>query len=96
MEPGVEGAGIPEPPQVPPCPDERVLHGVLRRVPVAEDSLGDRVQAVVRGGREGIECLVVAPLCAFDEFDSHADPLERYGHLPHSQDMSDASAESFR
>ena len=28
----------------------------------------DRVQAVVCGGREGIECLVVAPLCAFDEF----------------------------
>ena len=36
--------------------------------------LGDRVQAVVCGGREGIECLVVAPLCAFDEFGRHADP----------------------
>ena len=56
-------------------PDERVLHSVLRRVPVAEDSIGDREQTVVRGGREGIESLVVAPLCAFDELGRHRRPL---------------------
>jgi hypothetical protein len=31
---------------------------------------------VVGGGREGIEGLVVAPLCAFDEFGRQADPLD--------------------
>jgi hypothetical protein len=30
---------------------------------------------VVCGGREDIECLVVAPLCAFDEFGRHRRPL---------------------
>ena len=88
MEPGVKGLGIPKPPQVPPCPDERLLHGILRGIPVTEDPPSDRVQAVVCGSREDIEGLVVTPLCAFDEFGRHADPLKRCGHLPHSQGMS--------
>ena len=96
MEPSVEGLGIPQPPKVPPCPDERVLHSVFRRIPVTEDPSGDRVQALVCSRRESIEGLVVAPLCAFDEFGRHADPLERYGHLPYSQGMSLRPIESFR
>jgi hypothetical protein len=50
-----------------------VLDRILGRIPIAEDPSCDRVQTVVCGGREGIECLVVAPLCAFDEFGRHAD-----------------------
>jgi len=30
---------------------------------------------VVCGGRERIECLVIAPLCAFDELGRHRRPL---------------------
>jgi hypothetical protein len=80
----VEGRGIPKAPRVPPCSDQRVLYRILRRVPVAEDPSRDRVQAVVRGASEGIEGLVVAPLCAFDEFGRHRRPPRLpCGPLPH-------------
>jgi hypothetical protein len=68
VEPGIECLRIAETPDVAPGSKERVLHGIFRGIPVAEDPPRDRVQAVVCGGREGIEGLVVAPLCAFDEF----------------------------
>ena len=68
VHPRIEGARIAQAPQVPPGVDERLLYGILGGIPVAEDPPRDRVQAVVGGGREGIEGLVVAPLCAFDEF----------------------------
>ena len=68
--------GVAQTPQVTPGSDERVLDRIFRRIPVAEDAPRDRVQAVVCGGREGIEGLVVAPLCAFDEFGRQPDPLD--------------------
>jgi hypothetical protein len=76
VHPGIEGDGVAQTPEVTPGSDERVLHGIFRGIPIAEDPPRDRVQAVVCGGREGIESLVVAPLCAFDEFGRQADPLD--------------------
>jgi hypothetical protein len=71
VQPGLEPIGFPKPAKIAPRPDECVLNGILRGIPVAKDSPRDRVQAVVCGGREGIECLVVAPLCALDELGRH-------------------------
>jgi hypothetical protein len=88
MQPRVEPFGIAERAQVAPGSDESFLDGVLRGISVAKDPPRDRVQAVVCGGREGIECLVVAPLCAFDELGRHADPSLRRGHLPRSPSMA--------
>jgi len=67
VEPGVEGTGVAETPKLPPGLDDGVLDGIFRGIPIAKDPKRDRVEAVVCGGRKGIECLVVAPLCAFDE-----------------------------
>jgi hypothetical protein len=75
MQPGVEGSGIAQTPDLVPGFDERVLNGILRGIPIAQDPPRDRIQAVVCGGREGIECLVIAPLCAFDELGRHRRPL---------------------
>src|SRR5215471_198661 len=88
MEPGVEPVAVTKTAQVPPGPDERVLDGILRGIPIAEDPPRDRVQAVVCGGREGIECLVVASLRAFDEIGRHADSSVRRGRLPRSPSMA--------
>ena len=74
VEPGVELVRIAKAADVTPGPDEGVLDRIFRGIPVAEDPSCDRVQAVVCGGREGIEGLVVAPLCAFDELGRQADP----------------------
>ena len=84
VEPGVEGGGVAQTPQLPPGLDERVLDGILCGIPIAQDPPRDRVQAVVCGGREGIEGLAVAPLCALDEFGRHADPSAAVRSLPHS------------
>src|SRR4051812_624833 len=72
VEPGVEPLRIAQGADVPPGPDERLLDRVLGGIPVAKDASRDRVQAVVRGGPEGIECLVIAPLCALDEIGDHS------------------------
>ena len=68
MQPGVEPVAVTEAAEVPPGSDEGVLHGILGGIPIAEDPPRDRVQAMVCGGREVIEGLVIASLCAFDEF----------------------------
>ncbi len=75
MKPGVELLGISKTPELPPGLEQRVLDRILRRIPVAEDPSRDRVQPVVGGGREAFECLVVAPLCAFDELGRHSLPF---------------------
>jgi alkanesulfonate monooxygenase SsuD/methylene tetrahydromethanopterin reductase-like flavin-dependent oxidoreductase (luciferase family) len=75
LQPGIEGTGVTQTPELAPALDEGVLHGIVRGIPIAEDPRRDRVQAMVCGGREPIECLVVAPLCAFDEFGRHRRPL---------------------
>ena len=75
VQPGVEGAGIAQTPDLAPGLHQCVLNGILCGIPIAQDPPRDRVQAVVCGGREGIECLVIAPLCAFDEFGRHRRPL---------------------
>jgi hypothetical protein len=75
VEPGVERVRVAQTLDVAPGSDEGVLDGILRGIPIAQDPPRDRVQAVVRGGREGIEGLVIAPLCAFDEFGRHRRPL---------------------
>ena len=96
MEPGVEGVGVAQTPEVAPGLDERVLNRILRRIPVAQDPPRDRVQAVVCGGREGIECLVVAPLCAFDEFGRHRRLLgKRCGHCRTHRLRTSRQRESF-
>ena len=95
MEPGIETLAVTKTAQVPPGSDERILDRIFRGIPIAEDPSRDRVQPVVRGGREGIEGLVVAPLCAFDELGRHADPSFRRGHLPRSPSMASRCAKSF-
>jgi hypothetical protein len=75
VQPGVEGTGVAQTPDLTPSLHQRVLNGILRGIPIAQDPPRNRVQAVVCGGREGIECLVIAPLCAFDEFGRHRRPL---------------------
>src|SRR5687768_5522581 len=95
MQPGVEPLAVSKAAEVPPGTDERILDRIFRGIPIAEDPSRDRVQTVVRGGREGIESLVVAPLCAFDELGRHADPSFRRGHLPRSPSMASAASESF-
>jgi len=82
MEPRVEPLGVAQRAQVAPGSDEGILDGVLRGIPVAQDPPRDRVQAVVCGGREGIECLVIAPLCALDEVGRHRCPSIRRGDVP--------------
>jgi hypothetical protein len=82
MEPSIELVAVAKTAKIAPGPDEGVLDGILRGIPIAQDSPRDRVQAVVCGAREGIECLVVAPLCALDELGRHRCPSVRRGDLP--------------
>ena len=52
--PGVEPIRIAEPRQLTPGDHQRLLHGVLGSVDVAEDPLGDREQPVAsRAGQDG-------------------------------------------
>jgi hypothetical protein len=71
VKPGIEGAGVTQAAELTPGIHDCVLNGILRGIPVTKDPPRDRVQAVVCGGREGIERLVIAPLCAFDEIGRH-------------------------
>jgi hypothetical protein len=75
MQPSVESIAVAQTAQVAPGPDERVLDGILRGIPIAQDPPRDRVQAVVCGGHEVIKGLVIAPLCALDEFGRQRRPL---------------------
>src|SRR6266576_6007188 len=59
METGIEAFGLAQPAQIAPRADERLLDDVLRGIPVAEDASRDRVQAVVCGADDGIECLAI-------------------------------------
>ena len=95
MQPRVEPFGVAERAQVAPGSDEGFLDGVLRGIPVAKDPPRDRVQAVVCGARENIECLVVAPLCAFDEIGRHPLPLNPVRGLPALPTMASGRRESF-
>jgi len=95
MQPSVEAVAIAQTAKVTPGPDERVLHGIFRGIPIAEDPPRDRVQAVVCGGREGIKCLVVAPLCALDELGRHPSPLGPARELPALPSMALAKRDSF-
>jgi hypothetical protein len=47
---------------------------------------------VVRGGREDVKRLVIAPLCALDEIRDHSRPSSSARHLPHSWSMSVTTA----
>jgi hypothetical protein len=96
MEPGIEPLGFAQPGQIAPGADECFLDDVFRGIPVAEDASRDRVQAVVCGGRDGIECLVIAPLGALDQVRRHpSDSWDRRGHLPRSTSMASRWRESF-
>ena len=75
MQPRVESFGVAKTAKIPPGADEGVLDCILRGIPIAEDPPRDRVQAVVCGGREVIEGLVIASLCALDEFGRQRRPL---------------------
>jgi hypothetical protein len=95
VEPGVESIAIPKAAKVAPGPDERVLNGILRGIPIAQDPPRDRVQAVVCGTREGIECLAVAPLCALDELGRHRRSSVRHGNFPRYRVWRRGIGESF-
>ena len=60
MDPGVEPIGIAEPGQVPPRPDERVLHRVAGQVLVAEDQASHGLETADRGVEEQGEGVMVA------------------------------------
>ena len=75
MQPGIEPVAVTKTAEVAPSSNEGVLDGILRGIPIAQDPLRDRVQTVVCGGREVVEGLVVASLCALDEFGRQRRPL---------------------
>jgi hypothetical protein len=96
MEPCIEALGFAQPGQIAPGADERFLDDVFRGIPVAEDASRDRIQAVVCGSGDGIECLAIAPLCALDQVRRHpSDSWDRRGHLPRSLSMASSAGESF-
>ncbi len=68
VQPGVEPIPIAKGAEVAPCPQQRVLHGILGQVGLAEDPPRDRVQAVIRRGRERVERLVTALLGLLHQF----------------------------
>src|SRR4029078_5795778 len=69
VQPGIEARPVAQSPEVAPGTHERVLDGVLSRVLVAQDPPGDRVETVVRPGRERVEGGVSAALRALHEVD---------------------------
>ena len=71
VEPGVEAVRIAEPGQVTPGDDQRFLQGILGPIDVAEDPLGERVEAVApHPDQVGIRLPVTVP-CRLDEFAIH-------------------------
>jgi len=82
VEPRVEPLAFAQPAQVSPRPDQRLLDRVLGCVRIAQDPGGDGEQAVVGGGRQGIERLMVAALRSFDEIGRHPMPRCPAGPIP--------------
>ena len=71
VEPGVEPVRIAEAGQVAPGDHQRVLHGILGPVDVAEDPLRDREEPVAtRADQVGV-CLPVPVSCRLDEIAIH-------------------------
>ena len=71
MEPGVESVRIAEPGQVTPGDHQRFLHGILGPIDVAEDPLGERVEAVATDADQvGVRLPVTVP-CRLDEIAIH-------------------------
>ena len=71
VEPGVEAVRVAEAGQVTPGDHQRVLHGILGPVDVAEDPLRDRVEPVAtRADQVGV-CLPVPASCGLHEITIH-------------------------
>ena len=71
MQPGVEAIRVAESGQVTPGDHQRVLHGILGPVDVAEDPLRDREEPVAtRADQVGV-CLPVPALCGLHEITIH-------------------------
>ena len=74
LGPRVESVRIAEVGQVTPGDHQRVLHGILGPIDVAEDPVGDREQPVAARADQVDECRLVAPLRSFDELAVHGHP----------------------
>ena len=75
--PGVEPIRIAEPRQLTPGDHQRLLHGVLGSVDIAEDPSGDRVQPVASRAGKDREGVSIASLCLLHEIAIHpSDPSD--------------------
>lgn len=82
MEPRVEPIRIAEPGQVSPGDDQRVLHGILGSVDVAEDPLCEREEAIAAWADQvGIRLPIPTPRC-LDEIAIHGPSLLRPAGAP--------------
>jgi hypothetical protein len=88
MQPGIEPVRVAEAAHVTPCPDERVLDGILRRVLVAHDPLRDRKEPVVGRRGEHVERGVVATLCPLDKLGRHRRHLGSGASCRHSPSLA--------
>ena len=71
VEPGVEAVRIAEPGQVAPGDHQRLLHGILGPIDVAEDALRDREEAVATGADQVGVRLPVPASCGLHEIAIH-------------------------
>jgi len=85
VKPRVEALRISQRRQVAPRADERVLHGVLGLVDVAEDQPGRTIETRDRAGSERRECVVIAVTGSFHEVSLHhasSGGAARWSRLP--------------
>ena len=75
VEPRFEAFRVAQRGQVPPAPDERLLHSVLCQVGVAEDEACRSIQSTDRGACQHREGVMIAPLCSHHEIPLHVRPL---------------------
>ena len=59
MEPGIEPLDLAEPRELAPGRDERLLHGIIGQVDIAQDPLRDGEQPIRRAASEGPKGLLV-------------------------------------
>ena len=79
VEPGVEASGTAQRGQVSPCPDERLLDGVLGLVGVAKDEPGGSIEPEDRGSCKLGEGVMIASSRSFHEILLHVAPRRRRG-----------------
>ena len=70
-QPRLHAIRVAQPWQLLPGPDEAFLDGVVRAVEVAQDPVGQRIQAIERHRGEGLECVMIPMPCLFHEISVH-------------------------